>query len=99
MSQLPEAAWFDSPVIEIRVSHPNVDVIHAYCEAGMGWKTDGRKGNTLAAPDMIQDYLQGLVSDLAPFVDANAAWRRLDTETEIDPWTAIKLLSAPEVEN
>jgi hypothetical protein len=99
VSQLPEAAWFDSPVIEIRVNHPKVDIICAYCEAAMGWKTDGRKGDDLAAPDMIQDYLQGLVSDLAPFVDARAVWRRLDTGTEIDSWTAIKLLSAPEVEN
>lgn len=48
---------------------------------------------------MIQDYLHALVSDLAPFVDAQAVWCRMDTETEIDPWTAIKLLSGPEVEN
>ena len=84
---------FDSPVIEIRVNRPKVDLINVSAEEGMGWKTDGRKGDQLVAPDQYQDDLHALISDLAPYVDENSVWINTETGAEISVWAAMKLLS------
>jgi hypothetical protein len=85
--------FFDTPVIEIRVNKPAVDVIHASVEQGAGWKIDGWKDDQHGRPDELQDTLDCIVRSLAPYVDETSVWTNLETGKRISSWEAILILS------
>jgi hypothetical protein len=85
--------WTDSPVIEIRVNSPAVDVIHVSAEKTAGWKLDGWKGDTHGAPDQLQDNFDCIVNVLAKYVDESSVWTNLKTGRKISAWEAMTILT------
>ncbi len=85
--------WTESPLIEVRVNKPRVDVIHLSTEKGIGWKIDGFKDEQLASPDELQDHFNFIVNRLAQFVDETSVWTNIDTGKQISAWEAMTLLT------
>ena len=85
--------WTESPLIEVRVNKPNVDVIHVSTEKGLGWKLDGFKDDQLVPPDELQEHFEWIVHKLAKYVDETSVWINTDSGQEISAWEAITLLT------
>lgn len=85
--------WTESPLIEVWVDHPDVDVIHLSTEKGVGWKIDGFKGDDLVPPDELQDHFNFIVRRLAQFAGDSAKWINTATGAEISSWEAMRLLT------
>jgi len=85
--------YVNSPLIRIVVNSPKVDFIDIYSEVDWGWKLDGRKGESLAAPDQWQDHFHAVIEQLAEYVDDSSVWMNADTGKVITVWEAMKLLT------
>ena len=91
--------WTDSPLIEVWVNKPAVDVIHVSAEKGVGWKLDGFKGEDLASPDELQDRFEAIVHSLARYVDETSVWKNSETGQVISAWAAMALLTKVDEED
>ena len=85
--------WTESPLIEVWVNRPDLDVIHISTENGVGWKIDGFKGDELVPPDELQDHFNFIVRRLAQLAGDDAKWINTATGAEISSWEAMRLLT------
>lgn len=85
--------WTESPLIEVWVNRPEVDVIHVSTEKGIGWKIDGVKNDELVPPDELQDHFNFIVQRIAQFAGYDAKWINTATGAEISSLEAMRLLT------
>lgn len=92
------SATAETPLVVIKVNHPEVDEIHVYQEiyddGNRAWKIDGKIGGAPFWPlDQLQDRFDSIFCILDSYVDDTSVWQISPDMHVLSPWQALKALT------